>query len=1204
MANTTPLLDSVSEPDLMNDPLFDANPRRKQKNLEDADTCRICRGEGSKEEPLFYPCKCSGSIKFVHQNCLMEWLSHSQKKHCELCKTPFRFTKLYHPHMPNSVPLPVFLRQAAVHSWKTFLAWSRLHLVVFVWVAWLPWCMRSVWRGLFWIADGGWINWEKTEERALLVAQQQLDKLAAEGTSPASNQLLMSQESTASALLSQMAKSLPRFLTPVSQTLNLSNAESPALKLARRLLMGFISRQSNGSSSSLTTAIINTTHVSDNSSSSPSWLSNVRILGPLSSSPTVHNLITDTMEGQLITLLVVVVFILLFLIREWVVQQQPGMNVGAVPNADAGVAQVGDVPIREQAARQRAEQVLRQAHAAEVVAEGGDQGDQAEERGGREVLAMIAPARRRRQRANTETDNDDDSGADLIPEYVGPRNMEPHMQSRSRRTSFAGSSASPQRPKMPNRDKLAQAAEIRRTLEEQSRASGQRDWPGLNVFIDLWNRAESKPSEVLRIIEEEGRGDELAWIVATMNRLENTSTVHDDDIITSPATESGSGVGDHSDLAEYGINAHFQSTTPGQDDGTRLDFGSKSASSSNENHIEANIEKGLNASSSLTTVNKERPIQASSTRENIDFLLGYNNHGLEPGTSENQDSGQTSDSWPEIRNNDPFNPEYSSNEPQGSHGSQITSGAANAPELAIDLPGPNENPDDARDENDENDEQENEILLPERPETLAANHGLADTIMNWLWGGLNPVVRPQEDHADLQDDEHIVENLADEAPFVRVDHAQPVVENVGNNEHPAQDPEVVAAAVQAGIDPNGAEAVDDGEDLEGIMELVGMQGPLAGLIQNGMFCAILVSLTIFLGMWVPYIAGKLFLVFLANPVSLLFKLPLRWASISADLIIDLCVFGAGCAFFWVDTVIRFFCAPVGWVIPPLGTISQNKILAETAKTYAEDAMERLAKIFVITGDSLSESDIPTFSIIAHESLRIIENRFSLSTQVLRDSFTALLTLISTDTFSFSGTYQSVMKYLIEAIKRSSEQVMTSGFEYLALTPSLFKINPLRVSLNIPQRTTPLDFSLAYWDTKDRILAIFSGYIFFAVIGLLYLRLSASVRGRNGNGKVDGAFADMLYQAGGVMKVILIISIEMIAFPLYCGLLLDVALLPLFGNVTVMSRLSFLMASPNTSLFVHWFIGTCYMFHFALFVSMCRRIMRSGVLCESIEPRFI
>ncbi len=35
----------------------------------------------------------------------MEWLSHSQKKHCELCKTPFRFHQLYHPDMPKALLL-------------------------------------------------------------------------------------------------------------------------------------------------------------------------------------------------------------------------------------------------------------------------------------------------------------------------------------------------------------------------------------------------------------------------------------------------------------------------------------------------------------------------------------------------------------------------------------------------------------------------------------------------------------------------------------------------------------------------------------------------------------------------------------------------------------------------------------------------------------------------------------------------------------------------------------------------------------------------------------------------------------------------------------------------------------------------------------------------------------------------------------------
>src|ERR1700744_4285244 len=122
----------------------------------ESDTCRIWRGEGSKDEPLFYPCKCSGSIKFVHQDCLMEWLSHSQKKYCELCKTPFRFTKLYDPKMPRTLPTAIFLRKAAGHLGSRFVWTLRVILVTFVWSMLVPWMMRSVWRILFWIGDAGW----------------------------------------------------------------------------------------------------------------------------------------------------------------------------------------------------------------------------------------------------------------------------------------------------------------------------------------------------------------------------------------------------------------------------------------------------------------------------------------------------------------------------------------------------------------------------------------------------------------------------------------------------------------------------------------------------------------------------------------------------------------------------------------------------------------------------------------------------------------------------------------------------------------------------------------------------------------------------------------------------------------------------------------------------------------------------------------
>jgi E3 ubiquitin-protein ligase DOA10 len=43
---------------------------------EEEEACRVCRLGAREDEPLFHPCKCRGSIKHVHQKCLVDWLEH------------------------------------------------------------------------------------------------------------------------------------------------------------------------------------------------------------------------------------------------------------------------------------------------------------------------------------------------------------------------------------------------------------------------------------------------------------------------------------------------------------------------------------------------------------------------------------------------------------------------------------------------------------------------------------------------------------------------------------------------------------------------------------------------------------------------------------------------------------------------------------------------------------------------------------------------------------------------------------------------------------------------------------------------------------------------------------------------------------------------------------------------------------------------
>jgi len=60
----------------------------EEEEEEEGDVCRICRNRGDEDHPLRYPCACSGSIKFVHQDCLLQWLDHSNSRQCEVIKLP------------------------------------------------------------------------------------------------------------------------------------------------------------------------------------------------------------------------------------------------------------------------------------------------------------------------------------------------------------------------------------------------------------------------------------------------------------------------------------------------------------------------------------------------------------------------------------------------------------------------------------------------------------------------------------------------------------------------------------------------------------------------------------------------------------------------------------------------------------------------------------------------------------------------------------------------------------------------------------------------------------------------------------------------------------------------------------------------------------------------------------------------------------
>jgi E3 ubiquitin-protein ligase MARCH6 len=91
-------------------------------------------------DPLFNPCKCSGSIGLTHQGCLQSWLEVQRGDgKCELCKTKFQFAPRYSDGAPDQLPpLEVFygLSRRLVSRWLPFVL--RILFAATLWLVVAP----------------------------------------------------------------------------------------------------------------------------------------------------------------------------------------------------------------------------------------------------------------------------------------------------------------------------------------------------------------------------------------------------------------------------------------------------------------------------------------------------------------------------------------------------------------------------------------------------------------------------------------------------------------------------------------------------------------------------------------------------------------------------------------------------------------------------------------------------------------------------------------------------------------------------------------------------------------------------------------------------------------------------------------------------------------------------------------------------------
>eukprot|EP00994_Dinema_validum_P006520 NODE_488_length_1638_cov_110.237256_g348_i0.p1 GENE.NODE_488_length_1638_cov_110.237256_g348_i0~~NODE_488_length_1638_cov_110.237256_g348_i0.p1 ORF type:complete len:539 (-),score=101.92 NODE_488_length_1638_cov_110.237256_g348_i0:22-1575(-) len=106
--------------------------------IEDDRMCRVCREGETVSEHLYHPCKCNGSIKWVHETCLLSWISRSNSMNCELCHEEFTFTKVYDATAPVTLQAHHVVKYISQHIYNFIVQAVRYLVACFIWLIAVP----------------------------------------------------------------------------------------------------------------------------------------------------------------------------------------------------------------------------------------------------------------------------------------------------------------------------------------------------------------------------------------------------------------------------------------------------------------------------------------------------------------------------------------------------------------------------------------------------------------------------------------------------------------------------------------------------------------------------------------------------------------------------------------------------------------------------------------------------------------------------------------------------------------------------------------------------------------------------------------------------------------------------------------------------------------------------------------------------------
>ncbi|KAG7455348.1 hypothetical protein MATL_G00255690 [Megalops atlanticus] len=113
------------------------------ENCSPTPSCRICF-QGAEQGDLLNPCRCDGSVRYTHQQCLLKWISERGSWTCELCCYRFHVIaiKMKRPWQWQAITITLVEKVQII---AVFL--GSLFLVASVsWLLWSAFSPDAVWQ--------------------------------------------------------------------------------------------------------------------------------------------------------------------------------------------------------------------------------------------------------------------------------------------------------------------------------------------------------------------------------------------------------------------------------------------------------------------------------------------------------------------------------------------------------------------------------------------------------------------------------------------------------------------------------------------------------------------------------------------------------------------------------------------------------------------------------------------------------------------------------------------------------------------------------------------------------------------------------------------------------------------------------------------------------------------------------------------------